>query len=443
MPSPNKIRALALGAAVACSAPAFATTAFDTQSPWMLGDWGGLRTQLHDQGVDFQLNYLSEGAANLRGGYSGHHTARYADQWSLGATFDLHKLLGWQDAQAQVQFSDRNGRSLDDDALNDPRAGGFASTQQIHGRGSVTRITELWLSKGWFNDRLNVKAGRFTVSDEFAVQDCLFQNLAFCGSQPGNYVSDIYNSPTSSWALRIKYRLADQLAAQVASYNVNPSGLDNDNALKLRTHGTTGMLLPAELIWAPQVNRLPGEYRLGYYYNTANHADVYHDANGNAAALTGDNYRSQDSRHGGWMTAKQQLTAPGGDASRGLVLYASATFHDRATNPVDSYQHASLVYKGPFAARPHDTLGVGLARIHASSQYLRNAQLENDASGLGYSDAGYVPEQHTAYMAELNYGIQATGWLNLMPNLQYVRNPGGVRQVDNAVVLGLQAAASF
>ncbi|MBD1553407.1 carbohydrate porin [Pseudomonas typographi] len=443
MTSRNKLRALALGVAVGCTAPAFAATAFAPDSPWMLGDWGGLRSELLAKGVDFQLAYLSETAGNVRGGYTGHHTARYADQWTLGATFDLNKLLGWNATQAQIQFTDRNGRSLDDDALNDPRAGGFAATQQIHGRGSVTRITELWLSKGWFDDRLNVKGGRFTVSDEFAVQDCLFQNLAFCGSQPGNYVNDIYNSPTSSWALRIRYRVVPELAAQVGVYNIDPSGLENDNAMKLRTHGTRGMLLPAELVWTPQPNHLPGEYRLGYYYNTANHDDVYDGADGQPAALTGENYRSQDSRHGWWITAKQQVTARGGDANRGLVLYASATFHDRATNPVDSYQHTSMIYKGPFDARPHDTLGLAVARIHASSRYLRNAKLQNDLSGLGDNALGYIPEQHTAYIAELNYGIQATGWLNLMPNIQYVRNPGGVREVDNAVVLGLQASSTF
>nr|WP_249673425.1 carbohydrate porin [Pseudomonas sp. PIA16] len=144
----------------------------------------------------------------------------------------------------------------------------------------------------------------------------------------------------------------------------------------------------------------------------------------------------------GWW-ANNNLTSVGGDTSRGLTLTASATFQDRATTPVDSYQKLSLVYKGPFDARPTDTLGFGVARIHASSLFLRNAKTANAQSGLGYDAAGYIPEQHSEYATELNYGIQATKWLNVMPNLQYIKHPDGVREVDNALVVGLQVQSQF
>lgn len=113
---------------------------------------------------------------------------------------------------------------------------------------SVTRLGELWLSKGWFNDRINLKAGRFAVSDEFASEDCVFQNLAFCGSQPGNYVDSIYNGPISQWAARLRYRLSDEVYAQIGAFNVNPSNLENGNGFKLNTAGTTGTLVPVELV---------------------------------------------------------------------------------------------------------------------------------------------------------------------------------------------------
>lgn len=54
-----------------------------------------------------------------------------------------------------------------------------------------------------------------------------------------------------------------------------------------------------------------------------------------------------------------------------------------------------------------------------------------------------MPEQHSEYVAELNYGIQAIRSLNIMPNLQYVKDPDGVRQVKNALVLGLQVQSQF
>ncbi|WP_414058526.1 carbohydrate porin [Pseudomonas sp. HR96] len=420
-----------------------ADDAFAANSKYMTGDWGGLRTQLFNEGVDIQLGYVGESASSLHGGYQKQDRAtRYADQFSVGANLDLQKLLGWNDSAASLVISNRNGDNLND-KLSDPRASGMSSTMEIQGRGSVSRLSELWVSKGWFDDALNIKFGRQAVSDDFAVEDCSFQSLAFCGSQPGNYVDSIYNGPISQWALRVRYRLSSEVYAQIGAFNINPSDLENDNGFKLNGAGTTGTLVPVELVWAPTVNKLPGEYRLGYYHSTANGTDVYRDSNGQPAALSGNDYRSDGSRHGAWIIAKQQLTSVNGDVARGLSVTASATFQDRQTTPVDSYQKVELVYKGPFDARPADSLGFGVARLHASSEFLRNARTANEASGLGYDDAGYVPEQHSEIATELNYAVQATKWLQIMPNLQYIKNPDGVREVDDALVFGMQVTSQF
>lgn len=430
-------------AASLCSAAANADQAFAIDSRWMTGDWGGLRTELLEQGINIKLGYVGESASGLRGGYDRHnHATRYSDQFNVGVEADLEKALGWQDAVFSISFTNRNGKELDE-VISDPRAKSFGATQEINGRGSVTRLGGLWLSKGWLDDRINLKAGRFAVSDEFAVEDCVFQNLAFCGSQPGNYVDSIHNGPISQWAARLRYRITPEVYAQVGAYNVNPSNLDNDNGLKLHVQGTTGTLVPVELVWTPRVNQLPGEYRIGYYHSSAEAADVYKDAHGQPAALSGDDYRINGSRHGSWIVAKQQLTSVNGDSSRGLSVVASATFMDRASTPVDSYQKAALLYKGLFDARPADTIGFGMARVHGSSRFLRNAKTANALSGATFNDAGYVPEQYTLYVAELNYRAQLTGWLSVMPNLQFLKNPDGQREVANTWVAGVQVQSQF
>lgn len=434
---------LSASTALVSANASYADEPFGMSSRWMTGDWGGLRTELLDKGVDIKMGYVGESASNLQGGYQPHrHVTRYSDQFSLGVDADLEKLLGWQEMKFSFALSNRNGSELDE-VTSDPRAKSFGATQEINGRGSVTRIGQLWLSKGWLDDKINLKAGRYAVSDEFAVEDCVFQNLAFCGSQPGNYVDSIHNGPISQWAARLRYRVTHDVYAQVGAYNVNPSNLDNDNGLKVHVQGTTGTLVPVELVWTPKVNQLPGEYRICYYHSTAEAPDVYKDINNQPAALTGDDYRTNSSRHGSWIVAKQQLTSVGGDASRGLTVVASATFMDRASTPVDSYQKADLLYKGLFDARPSDTIGFGMARVHGSSRFLRNAKTANDQSGATFNDAGYVPEQHTMYVAELNYRAQVTGWLSVLPNLQYIKNPDGQRGVENTWVAGLQVQTQF
>ena len=51
--------------------------------PWLLGDWGGWRSQLYRQGIDFQLGYTNELATNTQGGAK--RLADYADQSRAGA----------------------------------------------------------------------------------------------------------------------------------------------------------------------------------------------------------------------------------------------------------------------------------------------------------------------------------------------------------------------
>lgn len=146
----------------------------------------------------------------------------------------------------------------------------------------------------------------------------------------------------------------------------------------------------------------------------------------------------------GAVIAQQQVTAHGGDVNRGLSLFANFTVHDKATNVVDNYQQVGLVYKGAFDARPKDDIGFGVARIHVNDDVKKRAELLNGQSGINdYDNPGFVPLQRTEYNAELYYGFHVTNWLTVRPNLQYIKSPGGVDEVDNALVAGLKIQSSF
>jgi len=57
--------------------------------PWLLGDWGGARTQLKDWGIDFQFGYTGEFAYNAAGGTE--NRSAYTDQYAAGVT--LYEIL--------------------------------------------------------------------------------------------------------------------------------------------------------------------------------------------------------------------------------------------------------------------------------------------------------------------------------------------------------------
>ena len=171
---------------------------------------------------------------------------------------------------------------------------------------------------------------------------------------------------------------------------------------------------------------------------------MFDDVNGQPQAITGNDFKSHSSKHGWWVVAQQQVTAHGSDASRGLSLFANFTVHDKATNVVDNYQQLVMVYKGAFDARPKDDIGFGVARIHVNDDVKDRAELLNSQSGINdYDNPAFVPIQETEYNAELYYGFHVTNWLTVRPNLQYIKSPGGVDEVDNALVAGLKIQSSF
>ena len=431
----SAIVALGLGAS-----SVYADDAFSADSKWMTGDWGGERTRLIEQGIDIKADYVGEMGANLHGGYNNDKTARYSDQFGLGVALDLQKLWGWDNTQAKIQLTNRNGQNISNDRVGDPRAGTLSSSQEVYGRGHMVRLTQLWIQHQFLDGKLDVKAGYFGEGEDFNTFPCEFQNLAFCGSQVGNWATNIwYNWPVSQAALRVKYNISPEFYAQIGAYNQNPSQLEHGNGFKLSGSGTKGTVLPVELVWSPKVNDLPGEYRVGYYKSTAPADDVKVNITND-----GEDYRVRDSKHGYWFVVQQQLTSHNGDAARGLHIAANATFHDKATNIVDNYQSLMLVYKGPFDARPKDDIGIGAARIHVNDDVKKSAELINASIGVtDYSDASYSPLRSTEYNYELNYGFHVTNWLTVRPNLQYIAHPGGVDKVDNALVAGLKIQSTF
>ncbi len=435
---------LSAAAALVLSANAMADEAFSADSKWMTGDWGGERTKLIEQGIDIKADYVGEMGYNAHGGYNNDKTGRYADQFGLGVALDLEKLWGWDNTQAKIQLTNRNGQNISNDRIGDPRAGTLSSSMEVYGRGHMVRLTQFWIQHQMFDNKLDVKLGYFGEGEDFNTFPCDFQNLSFCGSQVGNYVSTWYNWPVSQAAIRVKYHINPELYAQIGAYNQNPSQLEHGNGFKLSGSGTKGTVIPVELVWSPKVNNLPGEYRVGYYKSAADASDVREDVNGGDAATSGADYRTRSSKKGYWFVAQQQLTTHNGDASRGLNIAANATFHDKETNTVDNYQSLMLVYKGPFDARPKDDVGIGAARLHVNKDVKKDAELLNIANGVSdYDNPLYRPIRETEYNFEINYGFHVTNWLTVRPNLQYVVQPGGVDKVDNALVAGLKIQSTF
>ncbi|ECJ3883171.1 carbohydrate porin, partial [Salmonella enterica subsp. enterica] len=187
------------------------------------------------------------------------------------------------------------------------------------------------------------------------------------------------------------------------------------------TDHADGVTIPAEVIWTPKslVNGLPGSYRVGGMYNTAD--DV---ANQKDIANPTD---AKNRTFAGWLAVEQQLTSTG-QGRQGLHSFANFTWHDRDTNKVDNSQQIGVKYIGLADSQPNDILGLAVNRVHVNDRFADSRPAFN-------ADA--------EYNIELNYSYNTTKWLMLRPNLQYVINPGSSNNVDDALVLGLTTRIIF
>jgi porin len=403
--------------------------------PWLLGDWYGARTRLLNAGIDFQFGYVSEVAGNATGGQR--QQVAYTDQWVVGTTFDLTRLGLVPGGTIQVTWTDRNGSNLSDDA----GLGTLQQVQEVFGRGQTLRLTDFWYDQKFGGGAVDWKIGRIPFGEDFASFACDFQNLTFCGAQPGNLVGNyIYNWPISYWATRLKFNLPGFGYFQVGVFDSNPGYLNvAQSALPVIYAGSTGALIPVELGWLPKFGDLQGTYKFGGWYDTSMAPDVVTDINGNPAVLSGLPLAQSRGRYGGYVSFVQQVMHRSADS---LSLFLNATMADRRTATTDYQVAGGLTYTGPLRSRPQDDIGFGVGATHVNSRIAWSEELQNLA---GQNLVGFSPVavQGTEYSMELYYTYRPLAGLQVRPNIQYVIDPGGTSANPNALVFGLKTVANF
>lgn len=438
---PNLMKLSVLTIAVLGSQFALANEPWSQDRQWLLGDWNGERQQLEQQGYKFTASIMSQAATNLDGGYNDSNTFENAAQLSLGANFDLEKIAGWKDTTASLVVTKRDGNALTLERIKDPRSSQLGNAQEIYGRGKIWRLSQAWVKKGFVDNTVQVKVGRMGMSEDFNASQCEFQNLLLCGGQLGKSIGSIwYNSPVGVWAANVKYQFAPEWTLGVGVYEVNPDNIkteSNSDGFNLDMNNVKGATIPVELAWKPKLavfNGLPGEYKVGALYSTAEANDI---------KTAG---KVHDGKQSFWINAQQQLTHKGEDPKRGLYVSLNGVVNDKATTFVQSTQQLALWYKGPFDSRPNDSIGFGIANYVVNDRAKDKQIATNESRGYYSYDAiasDYIPIQDDELNVELNYTYQWSPAVMLRPNIQYIYQPAGVKAVDDAWVAGLSVKVNF
>jgi porin len=397
----------------------------------LTGEWGGLRTDLRDDGIDVTGSYGLEAATNVSGG--DRKDAAASGQLVVGTTIDTDRLMGLPGGTMQVTITYRHGQDLGS-------AAGLGTLQQVQenfGRGNVVRLTQFWYMQSFAGGHADIKLGRLTQGEDFAAFSCSFQNLSFCGAPVGNLAGDYwYNWPISNWGARLRVK-NDRFYAMIGAYEINPRNLDHEFTIGY-FHGATGVMVPVEVGYTPRfgTSRLPGSYKFGGWYNSANADDLYYDINYQPRAVTGLAPLQKNGRYGAYIQFQQQLTGTtedgptGPKTKQGMTAFLNVTQTDRATQVTDNQIAGGVFYTGLFKSRPQDDMGIAIARTNVNARSTRDI-----VPGAERPNAEYA--------AEINYGVHLTDWLVLKPNIQYIIDPGGYAHATDVVVLGMDGSIKF
>jgi porin len=435
----SRLLPFALGLLLVCTPAIFAQqqtsddTATDTTSrvfelglpsDHLLGDWGGLRTQLEESGITPRWFFITDVAGNPSGGRA--QGATQASSTELSLFFDLDRIAGLKGGSVFASFSQRWGNRLSTNYV-----GNIFSEQQIYGFETF-RVIDFSYQQKLFDDRVELRLGRFAATDDFlnSPYNYGFMSNTFCGN-PFGILLDApgMTAYTGTWAALGKVKPTKRTHIMTAIYDGDPRIREN------KYHGVNlSMNGPFFAMWEVgyQVNGLPGDsqrlgnYKFGGWYDHATLID----------------FESGAKKRGSWgyYGLFDQVLIPFGSpgSNRGLGVFGSMTVApDSHVQQLPLYFTAGVSARGLSDARPRDAISLGVATGYFSDA-LKRAQQD----GHFLSPDGGIQDHET--VVEMTYRIDFhRGAFFVQPDFQYIIRPGGTGRLADAPVFGAQLGINF
>jgi porin len=406
----------------------------------LLGNWWGLRTRLEDNGVTPTLTFVSDLLGNPVGGVRQGFTE--ADNLGLNVLMDLEKLYGIRGGTFLASLSSRSGASLSAIDIHNT-----FTTQQVFG-GNVFRVVDLAYRQKLLEDRIEFRIGRFATGDDFLVSpyNYVFMQNGFDGNPVGIFFNAPGMSayPNATWGALLKVRPTERTYVMGGLYNGDPSIRDpNRHGVDMSMNGPLFAIVEVSY----QLNQLkgdtglPGDYKVGIWYDGNRYTDFGTKVLGSAAFAQGVVPTVGRGNYGFYGLFDQVLIRfgqPGEEVLRGIGATACVqAAPDQSKSQLPFFFTAGILARGIFPQRPRDVAGFGIVYGHFSHD-LRNAQ--RFAQRLDPSIG--VQQKETAL--EWTYLFRfRNGAYFVQPDLQYIIRPGGTGQIPNALAVGCQVGFNF
>ncbi len=353
------------------------------------------------EAVQFSFTYIGEAWSLLDGGVA--PGGAYLDYAEAALDFD-GAALGWNGVSAHASAFWTNGDSLSD------RIGDAQGASNIETGESVLRLLQAYVEAPVFG--VSVRAGIMDLNAEFDVVEpagLFIQSAHGIGSefsQSGQAGPSIF--PVTAFGLRVSHEVSEGLTLRGAVFDAVPGDPgDPDAAAAVIFNEDEGALLVAEAEWA-------GERiwtTLGYWRYDADQEQLNGESGAGADGVYGSvTYRARESA-----------------AETGAIdVWLRVGMADADFYAIETYLGAGVVAHAPLSGRAEDSVGLAIA-----------AAL--------FSDPARAADGLTSHetVIEATYRAQINEHFAIQPDVQYVINPGGSGDLDNAIVVGVRFEATF
>lgn len=376
----------------------------DIAETHLLGDWGGALSYLDNNGVSLESILTLDSISNVSGGIKRKEGTLFnAD---LTMSIDTSKAGLWNGGTLFVYMLGNAG--------NDPTSyvGDLQASDNIE-TNDTFKLYEAWYDQSIADGMFSVLFGLHDYNSEFNALDysSTLINSSF-GIEPD--ISQVGPSIFSTTAVgaRIKIQPSSQFYVLSALYDGIPGDPNDARGTQIIYNRDEGLFSAVELGIISPEDAAHYKYALGGWYHTTDYED-----------FQGVNRSS----NGGLYFVAEHTLLSESDDDQGLGAFAQFGFTQPDRNQIGNYVGAGFSYIGMIPDREADVFAFGLAYARISPDYRRLV----DESALS----------ETAL--ELTYRVEITPYFAMQPDLQYIFDPGGIENQDDAVVIGLRTELSL
>jgi porin len=369
------------------------------------GGWRGQRQRLEQAGISINAQLVLEAFVNFRGGLDTGAVA--ASTFDLNLALDTEKAFKWKGGKFYVDLEYHAGRNPTTVLTGD---------LQVFDKLNFSRylqIFELWYQQELFEDRLRLKLGKVDANTEFSVIEngLLFLNsstqvtptiIPFPTTPDPMPGANLFFTPNKIWYASFGAFYANE-SDTFGDFIGHPESVQPTESGTLFI-GETGLRWHHAPLFGAS-----GNVKVGAW----GHTGIFPRLNEGQQKGAGGYYGVLDQTL--WQPAREP------EEGRGVRTFLEAGRTQSSVSIIDCNMAGGFTWTGPVSARPDDILGFSANYAHLSPQ-------------------ATLPHAYELALEWL-YQVPLTKWATLLPDVQFIINPGG--QYPDAVVATLNLKVQF